>query len=320
MFQFVPVNSGHLKSMIPAPSSYLIHSIRSSKVAPHAQSARRVAFTLIELLVVIAIIAILASILLPVLAKARRTSQRTVCINNMKEMGAGSFMYAGDFNDYYPITTIGAGDAGGKINELEGVHYTRYIVGTDESATPNVSAAPYTRVPASYQPYDQNLGLLYAGGQCGNPAVFYCPSLLDTNLTESPYSDPAFMSTDSGGNVRSSYMFNPRDANANSESAAGYLRKYQKTSSVKQLDIFILDYLENNSASGATTPIPFNVQDWAHWPSRGLVTCFTDGSARFVQFTPQFMNIVLDNLITVEGSLQSQQQYDQIFTTLQTSQ
>ncbi len=66
------------------------------------QSGRK-GFTLIELLVVIAIIAILASILLPVLSKAKQKAKGVTCMNNSKQLDLAWTMYAGDNSDVLPI-------------------------------------------------------------------------------------------------------------------------------------------------------------------------------------------------------------------------
>jgi prepilin-type N-terminal cleavage/methylation domain-containing protein len=77
-------------------------SIFNGVVPARKARANLCAFTLIELLVVIAIIAILAAMILPVLGRAKQTSQRIACLDNLKQLGLAAEVYVDDNQGFYP--------------------------------------------------------------------------------------------------------------------------------------------------------------------------------------------------------------------------
>jgi prepilin-type N-terminal cleavage/methylation domain-containing protein/prepilin-type processing-associated H-X9-DG protein len=237
----------------------------------------RHAFTLIELLVVIAIIAILASLLLPALARAKEAAKRITCVNDLKQLGLSVVMYADDHDGFYPMRS---GDWQGDVKSL----------------SPSKQATTTSNYwPLQLQPYYHEAKVLYCPSDVAEPENFGKSSAFEILRAKRSYLFNGFNDYFKGNydkkampesgitQASETILFGEKEGVKSAETDAGhYWMDYWQGDDYKEID-----QVRHNKVNGN---------------GGGSNYAFADGSARYYRFGETLVPI---NLWFVDEELRS---------------
>jgi prepilin-type processing-associated H-X9-DG protein len=224
---------------------------------------------LIELLVVIAIIAILAAMLLPVLAAAKRRASEAYCFNNLKQLGLGMALYAGTYDDTYPAWASSA----------SGWHAEDWI---------------YWRTNDTANPKDvlKNSKIVEELKTANNTGLFRCPMDLKATTRVYPYSYSFNSGATAGSGIASGF------------NAAGNLIKFRVGMVRNPVYKIMLAEEPADTSSGERPPQSINTSmlDDGHWETQqkdnsgNTITMrhSNGGNANFADGHVEYINMIVN--------------------------
>jgi type II secretory pathway pseudopilin PulG len=212
---------------------------------------RRIAFTLVELLVVVAIIALLVTLLLPTLSRAKDLARRALCLTNLRGLTAAASVYAEQFDGQYPPYRQWHPDP-----ERRDKYFLPY-------STRNVFNGQIRDSKGDLVPL--NMCMFWEMELLPGAEMYYCPAQTISYYNLAAYPQP-FDKTNRklSGYWRTAYYYNPHVIN--------YKRAYTTQTEFPAGKIFAMDILHEEKAI-------------AHWDAAnrpGWCCSFATGNAKFL--------------------------------------